>query len=74
MAKPAYLSKTAYATPKSISDDRRDGREPDATIHVVFPHGKGSRAITVHLDEADLLVMISNAADALRLLNEWPPR
>lgn len=74
MATLPYLSKTAYVTPKSISDDRREGREPDATLHVVIPHGKGTRAIVLHLDEADLLVMISNAADALRLLNEWLPR
>jgi hypothetical protein len=70
MTKPAYLSKTAYATPKSLSEDRREGLEPSGTIHVVFPHGKGSRAIVVRLTEDDLLAMIANAADALRLIHE----
>lgn len=65
-----YLSKTAYATPHSISQDRRDKREPVARLYVTYPYGKTSRAVQIELDRSDLLAMIANAADALRLLDE----
>ena len=67
-----YLSKTAYATPKSIHDDTRAKRAPVARIHITYPYGKTTRAVQVELDRADLLAMIANAADALRLLDEVP--
>lgn len=59
-----YLSRTAYLTPR----EKQEGKE--ASMHVVIPHGRGVRSITVPLTRADLLVMIANAADALRLMEE----
>lgn len=65
----AYLSPSQYATPRSISEDKHEGRKPRARMHIVIPHGKSKRAIEVPLDRDGLLTIIANAADALRLLD-----
>ena len=69
MATEAYLSPSQYATPSSISKDKYEGRKPRAAMHIVIPHGKSKRAIEVPLDRDGLLIIIANAADALRLLD-----
>lgn len=58
------LSHTAYATPRSIHEDG-----PVAKMHVHYAHGSQTRTVVVSLDREDLLRVIANAADALRLLD-----
>ena len=65
-----YLSRTAYATPYSVSEHRRKGEPITAELHVVYRYGKATRSLVVPLGRADLLAIIANAADALRLLDE----
>lgn len=65
-----YLSHTAYATPAWLAQLAREGQPLVALMHVTIPHGKTSRHIEVELDRADLLKVIANAADALRLLDD----
>lgn len=65
-----YLSHTAYATPAWLHQRAREGQPPAAVMYVTIPHGKTSRLIAIELDRADLLKVIANAADALRLLDE----
>lgn len=68
--KRPYLSASTYATPKSVSDDRYEKREPVGRMHIVIPHGKGTRAIQIELSEDDLLTIIANAADSIRYLRQ----
>lgn len=69
----AYLSPTAYVTPREITQQRSDGEEPHAVMRVITPHGKSQRVIELAVSEDDLLTIIANAADALRLLNREKP-
>jgi len=69
----AYLSPSAYCTPRSITEDKQAGREPRAVLHVVIPHGKTKRTVPIELSEDDLLTIIANAADALRYLGQARP-
>lgn len=71
--KKAYLSASAYAYPMQISEQKRDGEKPHGTMHVVIPHGKTQRSIVIDLSRDDLLTIIANAADALRLLDREEP-
>ena len=64
------LSPASWASPRSVSEDKHEGRAPRARMHVVIPHGKKTRAIEVPLDEEDLLIIIGNAADALRYIRD----
>lgn len=70
----AQLSPSSYTSPAQLSEDKVHGRPPRAKMHVSFPHGKSTRTVVVELTRDDLLTVIANAADALRLLDREASR
>lgn len=64
------LSPASWASPRSVSQDKEDGIEPVARMHVNYPHGKKMRHLEIELDQEDLLIIIGNAADAIRYLRQ----
>lgn len=63
-----YITLTAWATPRDLSERRQRGEPPVAKLHVVIPHGKGSRVVVVAVGLDECLALCANAADAARLL------
>jgi hypothetical protein len=63
-----YVSLTALLTATALIEQRHRGETPHAVMHIVIPHGKGTRAVAFTLDLDQCLALAANAADAARLL------
>lgn len=64
MSVKPHVSRTAFL----VAHEAAIHRPP--TMNVVVPHGERGRRVEIELTRTDLLVIIANAADALRLMEE----
>jgi hypothetical protein len=64
----SHVSLTAWATPRSLSERAQEGKSPAGALHIIVPHGTGTRVIVVEVTLDECLALCANAADAARLL------